>query len=896
MQELRQPLSAASPPPQQKDNASQTSSSDNPRGNPAPPSAKPTGHPADFVMSVAANISSQPLVNHDPDVWGVLTAISTNSRRRPQGLNLLLTKDEHTIGRVVADMRFRIDSATVSGNHCKIYRKRTATETADEASEGHSAVFIRDNSINGTYINWEKLKKNDPDTGIQHGDIISLAAPPDQEAAFAFVYRDATRSSPLTSSAGIKRKSEELNSESKRTKGIGIGAPEGPVSLTDFRSLQRSNKELRKQLEDQVLRIDALHSENRSLVECHEKEMKDLKESISGSYSQQIKDLKDMLDNKQKELLEQCKSIAEQKHAREDLNERLSASLQSCAEANAIVNSQKISLEKLKASLEEEREQRKEERVKAAADIKAAVQRAQADAQQELKEYADAATKHEKEHQEVIYKLQESEKERCALLDDLRLKLEETRQKLVVSDNKVRQLEAHICEEQQISLQGQKRLEELESDIGRLNTELENEKAAREEAWAKVSALELEISAAIKDLDFERRRLKGARERVMLRETQLRAFYTSTEEILVLFSKQQEQLKAMQRTLEDEENYENTSLDIDLNVVPNRNDQIDMYRRRIEEGRNIYLGDKGSKSSAALVRGRDEEHAGNSTDEASVTEKHQRDCQDTQELDLNVVDSHINHGFGSDINGVGTQPILEDENMETERVLGTESAAPNDSLNQGCDLAGETMQLDDEYKVPDTVGCSQTQCVDSIPGMPSDKPSSQKVAEDTERETASTIRTADLLTSEVAGSWACGTAPSVHGENESPRSKGEDNSGPPLPNSNRFGAESQNTPSDSVAKLGERRALAEMIGIVAPDLREKFAAGAGTQNLDSEHDSDDTEDYSGSEHAEDNHREGPESDKETRRGCNRDMENGSSGSGTDDGDDDNDETQDGGAL
>lgn len=63
-------------------------------------------------------------------------------------------------------------------------------------------------------------------------------------------------------------------------------------------------------------------------------------------------------------------------------------------------------MEKLKASLEEEREQRKEERVKAAADIKAAVQRAQAVAQQELKEYADAATKREKEHQEVIFKLQ----------------------------------------------------------------------------------------------------------------------------------------------------------------------------------------------------------------------------------------------------------------------------------------------------------------------------------------------------------------------------------------------------------------------------------------------------------------------------------------------------------
>ena len=47
------------------------------------------------------------------------------------------------------------------------------------------------------------------------------------------------------------------------------------------------------------------------------------------------------------------------------------------------------------------------------------------------------------------------------------------------------------------------------------------------------------------------------------RETQLRAFYSTTEEIQVLFAKQQEQLKSMPRTLEDDENYENTFVDMD---------------------------------------------------------------------------------------------------------------------------------------------------------------------------------------------------------------------------------------------------------------------------------------------------------------------------------------------
>lgn len=34
---------------------------------------------------------------------------------------------------------------------------------------------------------------------------------------------------------------EEFVSENKRLKGIGIGSPDGPLSLDDFRSLQRSN-------------------------------------------------------------------------------------------------------------------------------------------------------------------------------------------------------------------------------------------------------------------------------------------------------------------------------------------------------------------------------------------------------------------------------------------------------------------------------------------------------------------------------------------------------------------------------------------------------------------------------------------------------------------------------
>ncbi|XP_048132026.1 myosin-9-like isoform X2 [Rhodamnia argentea] len=873
------------------ENVSQSNSCDPPppkRGEEEP--SKPQS-PSEFMVEVAAKLASQPLNNNDPQVWGVLTAISNNARKRNQGSNMLLTADAHKIGRMVVDSQFRIDSLAVSGNHCIMYKKTIATD-ALETYKGQTSVFLKDTSTNGTYVNWTKLKKSGPEVNISHGDIISFAAPPHLEAAYAFVFREVTKCTSTMAGESAKRKGEEIGPEIKRLKGIGIGSLEGPISLDDFRSLQRSNAvcsfaciiELRRQLEDQVRRIDALQDENRASVERHENEMKDVKVSISRSYLEQVKELQDMVETKQKELLDMHKSSAEQKHVIEDLNERLSASMQSCAEANEIMDSQKASISKLKEQLVEERDQRREEREKAAADLKAAVQRAHAEALEELRRFSDAASKREQEQRELINKLQESERERCSLLDTLRIKLEDTRQNLVISDNKVRQLEAQLCEEQEACADKRKRVEELELELRTLRKELESEKAAREEAWAKVSKLELEISAAIRDLDFERRRLKGARERVMLRETQLRAFYSKTEEVMVLFSKQQEELKSMQRTLEDEENYENTSLDADLNVAYGNIDCI-MDRRKEE---NSNRSNNNAKENSATSEQRcNRIHVVASTDEASVTEKHecdirsQEDAQNTQEADFTSAGQSIKGGFGSEIDGVGTEPVMEGDPVDTERVLETESpgidGGQNIDLNRVSTFAGDTMQLDDGSNVQETADQAQalSQEEETLQQFKSNNaPQTLKATQDTEAETLGTIKTADLLASEVAGSWACSTAPSVIGENESPRSRGENEVGAtPLPDSNGFVAESQSTPSSdaAVARLNqERRALTEMIGIVAPDLKEKFAGAMSNDHCEGREDrgsvsDSDTEDYTESDHANGSARLQSSSDTETEK-------------------------------
>lgn len=68
--------------------------------------------------------------------------------------------------------------------------------------------------------------------------------------------------------------------------------------------------------------------------------------------------------------------------------------------------SQKTSITELKAQLDEERDQRREEREKAASDLKAAIQKAQSEAKDEIRQISDAALRREREQEEVISKLQ----------------------------------------------------------------------------------------------------------------------------------------------------------------------------------------------------------------------------------------------------------------------------------------------------------------------------------------------------------------------------------------------------------------------------------------------------------------------------------------------------------
>uniref|UniRef100_A0A804RBV0 SMAD/FHA domain-containing family protein n=1 Tax=Zea mays TaxID=4577 RepID=A0A804RBV0_MAIZE len=812
---------------------------------PTPPKVTP-----DEVRAVARKFADQPIQETEPDVWAVLTAISKKARLRPQGMNILLSADEHCLGRSVEE-RFRIFAQQISGMHCKIYRDTVLGELNRHEPV---PVFLKDT----------RLKKNSSPVKLNHGDIISLSSPPHDDNSFVFVYREVNAISRVENGAPIlKRKSVEGGSGSKRLKGLGIGSPDGPVSLDDVRRLEKSNADLREQLEAHVVTIETLRAEIKTAQVQHGKELEELRETISSSYLDQTKSLRSALEEKQKQIDSLSTSNTELQNSIKDLDERLNASKQSRADADEIISSQKGMICELEGQLNEERNLRREERDKAAHDMKSALHKVQAEAQEEIKKQAESYLRQQREQKEVISKLQESEKETRLFVETLRSKLEDARDNLVTSEKRVRELEAQLQDEQMVSANNRKKTENLEAELRKLKKELDNEKqAAREEAWAKVSALELEIAATIRDLSIEKQRYQGARERIILRETQLRAFYSTTEEISSLFAKQQEQLKAMQRTLEDEENYESTLMGVDLNKVPLTTDNAGM--KPVDCSKNTV-----GASSASPENTQVSEHD-SSDEDANMTEQQDDDGTaiggSTQGLECTSPErseGRLKSGFHG--NPVSTAP--EREVTDTEQVPETDSQAGNAGCDdQRCDnTGGETMPLEDDMLLPDNeeptallkdVGQPQANVVPiPIPGdgvghcfeEKHEGACSESKREDTH---AGAIRTADLLASEVAGSWAVETAPSVNGENESPRSLGDatehDEAGGSvagdalvtLVNSEGQAAGSQNNVERGSSKITHHhhhhrhhhRVLSAMIGIVDPEFRKQMSGRSGVGN------------------------------------------------------------------
>ncbi|KAJ7551552.1 hypothetical protein O6H91_06G020200 [Diphasiastrum complanatum] len=528
------------------------------------------------VRARAIKLAAEPVTTSKrDDAWGVLTAVSENARQRSQGLHLLLHNMEHVLGRNVKDLSCQFDSPSVSARHCKILRRIVEADGAIKITQNNVLgpgerflVFIKDSSSNGTYLNHQRLRKDSPEACLQHGDIISLVAAPEHENAYAFVYREVFGSKIPTLQPCLKRKGfvadesidEGSLGDGKRMRGLGIGAPDGPVSLDDVRRLQRANEELRQQLEDHLLTIEKMRNEFRAAETRHETELKELRSSVTTLFAKQIEDIRTELSQKNRELESYTATTVQQQSMIEDLNQHIVAAAKSRMEAEEAIQNHKGSIAELEKRLTEERTQARMEREASEADYRASLERARIEAAEEMKRHVEAAARQQKQHLEVISALQEADKENRSIADSLRVKLEEERKARMDAEKRIRKLEIQLSEERASLATLKERIAQLEQELQKAFRQLEGEKA-RESATAKIVTLELEMETAINNLKLEKQRLEGARERIVLRETQLRAFHSTAEEIAALQQRQQEQLKAMLRTLEDgdSENHLHTS-------------------------------------------------------------------------------------------------------------------------------------------------------------------------------------------------------------------------------------------------------------------------------------------------------------------------------------------------
>ncbi|XP_024376186.1 uncharacterized protein [Physcomitrium patens] len=481
------------------------------------------------VMAFASILAQQPCPlsrSSAPAPWAMLTAVSANACKRPQGSHIMLHNSDHVLGRTVKEVSCQFNSPNVSGRHCTISRRYLgedgrilSTNNITNAATDRLVGCIRDSSSNGTFVNFQRLQRNGEEVQLRHGDVISLVSTPED------------------------------------------------ARLTDHPTSGRALPlELRLQVEAYMLEVEKMRSEYRSAETRHASELKDLQTTLAEKFNAQLEELKISLATKELDLETSSAVRLQQESCIELLEQRLASEAKSRVDAEEVIDGLKMRMEELQRCLEDERFKISKERADAEASLRASLDRIRMEAAEELKRHEEAAARQLEQQNNIIVALQEGEKEYRMAAEISRKKLDSERGAVVAAEDRARRLESQLQEEKALSLSAHNRAAEIEDKLRQTNRELENEKTAKEGALAKIARLEVEMEAASRDLKLEKQRLQGARERIVLRrETQLRAFHSTAAEIAELQQRQQDQLSTMIRTLEDGD----SDNDYDHTNVPN---------------------------------------------------------------------------------------------------------------------------------------------------------------------------------------------------------------------------------------------------------------------------------------------------------------------------------------
>ncbi|XP_073390439.1 uncharacterized protein [Physcomitrium patens] len=509
------------------------------------------------VMAFASILAQQPCPlsrSSAPAPWAMLTAVSANACKRPQGSHIMLHNSDHVLGRTVKEVSCQFNSPNVSGRHCTISRRYLgedgrilSTNNITNAATDRLVGCIRDSSSNGTFVNFQRLQRNGEEVQLRHGDVISLVSTPEDEQSLLL---------HLSSGRYLIPQSDLCHFHLSHL-----------ARLTDHPTSGRALPlELRLQVEAYMLEVEKMRSEYRSAETRHASELKDLQTTLAEKFNAQLEELKISLATKELDLETSSAVRLQQESCIELLEQRLASEAKSRVDAEEVIDGLKMRMEELQRCLEDERFKISKERADAEASLRASLDRIRMEAAEELKRHEEAAARQLEQQNNIIVALQEGEKEYRMAAEISRKKLDSERGAVVAAEDRARRLESQLQEEKALSLSAHNRAAEIEDKLRQTNRELENEKTAKEGALAKIARLEVEMEAASRDLKLEKQRLQGARERIVLRrETQLRAFHSTAAEIAELQQRQQDQLSTMIRTLEDGD----SDNDYDHTNVPN---------------------------------------------------------------------------------------------------------------------------------------------------------------------------------------------------------------------------------------------------------------------------------------------------------------------------------------
>ncbi|KAH9552665.1 hypothetical protein CY35_09G078500 [Sphagnum magellanicum] len=812
------------------------------------------------VLAMAQRVATKPLPISRSDLWGLLTAVSDRARKRPQGFHIMLHSSEHLLGRIVKEASCQFESPNVSARHCAIYRKLLGPDGQNVPSNhiqgpgDRLVACIKDFSSNGTYINQRRLQRNGDEAELVHGDVISLLGAPENDNAFAFVYREVlgptNGTGPSSSCHPHKRKGssaedaeEGVCGDGKRIRGLGSGVHDGPISFSDVQQLQRANDELQEELKAHVLTIEKLQAEYHLAEERHALEMKEVRTSITKKFLSQLDEMQTMLTQREKELEASAAVCGHQQSTLEELKQQLAFATQSQLEAEDVINSQRTTIQELEKVLEDEQMQHMKERAEAEGSLREELERVRNEALEELNSHKEAVSSMRMQQEDLLVLLKDAEKEHQLVSEGLQMKLVSEKAAVKAVECEKQELEAQLQEEKKSKENALKVTAELEKKLQQVCEELEDEKGASRRAQAQISGLKLEMEASTMNLTLEKQQLQSAQERIMLRESELRAFHATAAEIAALQERQQSQLAMLLRNLDEgnsdrtkfQENMLGTStrpraqqgasdlagmqnreasrdeqrgasqsrsasqpmqVDTDAQsshkMVPNRCTNNDSQPHEDEQAKGTVIGDcivADTQYDDSVVAPTLPGSLGNSTHPRESTDPGDLGDTISSKQGAHLSTTNVEAGYTQLVDTEGLHSLPEKgadalDMMEQHRAGAREEnqvspvnmdEGSTDEQQQPEMPAGETRQSSSKWNATLRAGDvddTRTIGAQALISLRDTEGGLNVLESRSLHSRRNSMCTADLLASEVAGSWAVSTPASAHGENESMPSNG----------------------------------------------------------------------------------------------------------------------------